>query len=101
MLDIAIAEVVEDLIGRAAIAVCNTEEVFHVTDLEVGHAPGVNLPRCAQSFECRHNAGEIGISTWPVQQIEIEMIRAETGQARLASPRNAVTSHVSGPHFGD
>src|SRR6516225_7520285 len=47
MLDTAIAEVVRDLIGRAAIAVCNTEEVFHVTDLEVGYAPGADLPRRA------------------------------------------------------
>ena len=41
------ADVVRDLIGRAAIAVWNTEEVFHVADLEVGHAPGANLPRRA------------------------------------------------------
>src|ERR1700680_2615279 len=37
-LDRTVAEVVGDLIGRAAIAVWGTEEVFHVTDLEVGHA---------------------------------------------------------------
>src|ERR1700680_4063079 len=47
MLDAAAADVVSNLIGRAAIAVGNTEEVFHVTDLEVGHAPGANLPRRA------------------------------------------------------
>ena len=41
------------------------------------------------------------IPTWPVQQVEIEMISAETGEARLASPRDAVSRHVSGPHFGD
>src|SRR4029077_16441930 len=29
------------------------------------------------------------------------MISAETGEARLASPRDAVARHVSGPHFGD
>ena len=47
MLNAAVAEVVKDLIGRAAIAVWNTEEVFHVADREVGHAPGANLPRRA------------------------------------------------------
>src|SRR6266851_3505221 len=79
MLDAAITEVVEDLIGRTPIAMRNTEKIFHVTELEVGHAPGADLPRRAQTLERRHNAGEIGVSTWPVQQVEIEMISAETG----------------------
>ena len=45
MLNGAAADVVKDLIGRAAIAVWNMEEVFHVADLEVGHTPGPNLAR--------------------------------------------------------
>src|SRR5437764_6182120 len=101
MLDIAVREVVKDLISRAAIAAWNTEQVFHVTDLKVGHAPSANLARRAQAFERCYNAGEVGVSTGPVQQIEIEMIGAETGEARLASPRDAVSRDVIGPHFGD
>src|SRR6516162_10767187 len=101
MLDVAIAEIIKDLIGRAAIAVWNTQEVLHVADLEVGHAPGVNLPGRAQAFERPHNAGELSVPTWPVQQVEIEMISAETAEARLTSPRDAVSHHVIGPHFGD
>src|SRR3979409_1832577 len=94
MLDPAVAEVVKDLISRAAIAVWNAEEIFHITGLEVGHAPGANLARRAQAFERCTNAGEAGVSTGPVQQIEIEMIGAETGEARLAGPRDAVSRHV-------
>src|SRR5947208_12406161 len=94
-------EVVEDLIGGTPIAVRNTEETFHFTDREVGHAPGANLPRRAQTFERRHSVGEIGVSTWPVQQVEIEMISAETGQARVAGLRDAVARRVIGRHFGD
>src|SRR6516162_5522931 len=37
-------EIVKHLIGRAAMALWNTEEIFHVADLEVGHAPGAYLP---------------------------------------------------------
>ena len=37
----------------------------------------------------------------PVQQVEIEMISAETGEARLASARDAVSRHMIGPHLGD
>src|SRR5215472_2407787 len=29
------------------------------------------------------------------------MIRAETAEARIASPRDAASHHVIGPHFGD
>src|SRR6516165_2327181 len=100
-LDVAIAEIIKDLIGRAAIAVWNTQEGLHVADLGVGHAPGVNLPGRAQAFERPHNAGELSVPSWPVQQVEIEMISAEPAEARLASTRNAVSPHMIGPHFGD
>src|SRR5215469_16374376 len=36
-----------------------------------------------------------------MQQVEIEMISAETAEARVASLRDAVSHHVIGPHFGD
>src|SRR5712672_2399125 len=39
----AVAEAVRELISRAAIALFNTEQIFHVADLEIGHAPGANL----------------------------------------------------------
>src|ERR1700760_1224759 len=35
-----------------------------------------------------------------MQQVEIEMISAKTAEARVASPRDAVSHHVVGPHFG-
>ena len=37
--------------------------------------------------------------TAPVEQVEIEMISAETGKARLASTRDAVSRHMIGVHF--
>src|ERR1035441_7591958 len=45
ILNSAAVDVVKDLIGRAAVGVWNTEEVFHVSNFEVGYAPGANLPR--------------------------------------------------------
>jgi hypothetical protein len=54
-----------------------------------------------QTFKRRYNAGKVGISTWPVQQVKIEMVGAETGEARLTGTRNAITFHVIGPYFGD
>src|SRR5262245_14129407 len=40
MLNVPAANVVENLICRAAIAVWNTEKIFHVADFEIGYAPG-------------------------------------------------------------
>jgi hypothetical protein len=36
-----------------------------------------------------------------MQQVEIEMISAETAEARLTSPRDAVSPHMIGRYFGD
>jgi hypothetical protein len=45
LLNASIADVVKDLIGRAAIAVWSAKESLHITDVEVGHAPSTNLAR--------------------------------------------------------
>jgi hypothetical protein len=45
----------------AAIAAWHLEEVFRVMDAEVGHAPGPNLARGAQTLERCYNAWKIGI----------------------------------------
>src|SRR5256885_14368322 len=36
-----------------------------------------------------------------MQQIEIEMVGAETSEARLASTRDAISRHLVGLHLGD
>jgi hypothetical protein len=36
------------------------------------------------------------VRTWPVQQIEIEVIGAETGEARLTSVRHAISGYITG-----
>ena len=100
-LDPSIADAVRDLVGRAAVAVWHTEELFHVEDREVGHAPSANLPLRAQAFERRDDAGQTHGLLWPVKKVEIEMIRTETGQARLAGARDAVPRHMSLRDFGD
>jgi hypothetical protein len=82
--------------GSAAITLWNMEQIFHLGDCEVGHAPGTNLASCAQTFEPRYDLGKVAVRSWPVQQIKIEMISTEPGKARqvraMASP---VTSSAS------
>src|SRR6516162_11097714 len=76
------------------------EELFHVPDAEVGHAPGLNLPRRAETFERRDNDGEVGVPISPVREVKIEVFSPETGKARLARARDGISCrHVI--HFGD
>src|ERR1700678_2100290 len=63
-LNASICEAVRDLIGCATIAVWNTEQVLHLARVEVGDAPGADLFRRTQLFECRHDAGEFGSRNW-------------------------------------
>src|SRR5882757_4458925 len=44
-LNATVLEAVSDLIGCAAIAVRNTEQLFHLALVEVGYTPGANLSR--------------------------------------------------------
>jgi len=101
MFNATVDDAVRDLIGRATIALWNSEEIFHLTDCEVRHPPGTNFARCAQVFKPDHHLSKISIRTWPVQQLEIEVIGAETREARLASVRHAVSGYIAGRQFGD
>src|SRR5262245_10576855 len=89
-LDVTIVETVRDLVGRAALSVRYTEQIFHLTYIEIGYAPGANLPRCTELLECGHDMGELCAGHGRMQQIEIEIAGAEPSEARLASPRDAV-----------
>src|SRR6516162_5558998 len=90
-----------DLIGRAAIPKGNMEQIFHLGDGEVGHAPGTNPASCTETFEPRDDLGKFGVRRWPVQQIKIEMINTESGKARLARTRHGISTDVIGFHLGD
>src|SRR5205085_5491229 len=47
MFNAAVGDVVTNLVGRAAVAAWNMEELFHVADFEIGNAPSANLARCS------------------------------------------------------
>ena len=97
----AVADVVNDLIGRAAIAVWNSKQIFHLADRKVGYAPGTNFSRRTETFEPRDKRGKLGARHRPVQLVEIEIIRTEARKARLAGARDAITFHLVGLHLRD
>src|SRR5262245_62793162 len=99
-LNAAVADTVRELIGRAAIALRNTEEVLHVTDREIGNSPGANLACRAQFLKHGHGVRDVGDAIRPMQEIKIEMIGAEALETRFTGARNAIAGHVVGPHLG-
>ena len=46
-LDPSVVEAVRNLIGRTAIAVGDSEEIFHLVNVKVGHTPSFDFPRRA------------------------------------------------------
>src|SRR5262245_61066060 len=58
-LNAAVIETVRNLISCAAIAARYTEEVFHLTSVEVGHSPSADLPARAELLEPGYNVGEL------------------------------------------
>src|SRR5262249_38393938 len=71
------------------------EELFHVPDAEVGHTPGSNLPRRAETFERRDNDGEGGAPISPVREVKFEVFSPETGEAGLASARDGISCRLA------
>jgi hypothetical protein len=78
-------EIVEDLIGHAAIS-AGSDKLVHIVGIEVADTPMPNLPCRFQRLHCLHRLSERHRSP-PVEQVEVEPIGAEPLQARLARAR--------------
>src|SRR5258708_24374513 len=70
----AVAQAVRELISRAAIAFLNTEQIFHVADLEIGNAPSANLRCRASVFKRRHKARAIRDPSSSAQDIALDTV---------------------------
>ena len=46
-LNATVVETVRDLVGGAATAVWDAEQIFHLANVEIGYAPSANIPRRA------------------------------------------------------
>src|SRR5579862_4730169 len=101
MLDATVVETVRNLIGGAVTTVWNTEQILHLAHVEVGDAPCADFSRRAQLFECGHHTGELRARDRPMQQIEIEIVRAEAPEARCAGPRDAISGDLVALDLGD
>ena len=96
-LNATVTKTVRNLISRTPLTIGNVEQIVHLALIEVRYPPSANLPRTTKLFECRHNTGKFPSSHRMMQQIEIQMISAKTSKTRVASPGDAVSTHVMGP----
>jgi len=87
-------ETVSDLVGRAAMSVGNTEQILHLARVEVGYAPRrESSPAMRSCSNAATTPGELRAGDWRCSKIEIEMVGAETSEARLASAGDAISRH--------
>src|SRR5258708_34573697 len=66
-LDAAIRQVVAHLVGGAGVAAGDAEQVFHVRDPEIRHAPAPDAAFLAQAFKGVDHGAEVGHAFAPMQ----------------------------------
>src|SRR5271170_3470861 len=88
VLDPAAGGVVEHLIGRGRVAATKIGELLHVVDVEIADAPATDLARGDQPLERVESFLERDIAA-PVQEIEVDLIDAETPETAFAGRHDA------------
>src|ERR1700722_4822921 len=99
VLDATAGEVVEHLIGRDRVAATKLDELLHVVDVEIADAPAADLAGGDQRLERVDSFLERDIAA-PVQEIEVDLVDAETPETAFAgrngaSPRCMVRQHLA------
>ena len=97
--DAALAQVIEHLIGRAVPSFGECRERLHVRPIEIGDAPAQDLAAGAQRFERIDGLGKRNAAA-PMQQIEIDVIGAQSTQAALAGRNRRFSAGVVRIHLG-
>src|SRR5205807_4901519 len=82
-LDRAFAQVIEDLVRGALLALGNDQQLFDVVDVEVGNTPADDLAVAPQALERSHRLSQRDAAA-PVQQIQVETVGSEALEAALA-----------------
>jgi hypothetical protein len=98
--DLAVFEVVEHLIGGTVSAAFDSEQFFHVVDIEVRHAPAFDFSSGAELLERFHGLTERHVSA-PVQEVKIDCINAKPFQTALTCLRQFAPRCVVRIHFRD
>ena len=100
VLDAPVAQVVEYLIGGTLLAVRQGKDMLHVRHVEVAHTPLPDFPFLLQLRQSTDGLGERVVSD-PVQQVKVDVIRAEPLQTPFAGPFRAFVAGIARKNFAD
>ncbi|MNE29509.1 hypothetical protein D3C80_1229920 [compost metagenome] len=91
---------IEHLIHCTVLPAGNLEQLLHILRIQVGHAPALNFT-C--SYQCLHafNGFFQGDIAPPVQQIQVQMVGAQTFQAVFTAAGKLPLSGIMRIHLGD
>src|SRR5262249_33322390 len=98
MLDRPFLEVVEDLVARDPTRPGDRDRALHPVDVEVADAPGACLPARDELLEGGDRLLQ-RMPARPVEQVDVEPIRPEPPERRLAGGDRALAGGVSGQHL--
>jgi hypothetical protein len=93
-LDATMTQIVEHLVGDGSRAAGDGPEVGHVVGVEVADAEVTDLARPIEHLERRYRFGERDVAA-PMQQVEVEPVRAQTAQALLAGDYRPLAGRVA------
>ncbi|MNC90056.1 hypothetical protein D3C83_61020 [compost metagenome] len=93
VLDATARQVIEDLIDDAARAAMRRQQLFHLANVEVAHAPVADLTGRAQVLEAADRLRQ-RVMRRPMQQVKIDAIGAQALQARFARAAHAAAARI-------
>src|ERR1051325_4101353 len=100
MLDRPLLQVIEDLVAGDPVLSGDRDRPLQLVDVEVADAPGADLPVRDQVLERLDRAPERMLGR-PVEEVDVEVVRAKPSEARLAGSHDAGVRGVPGQHLRD
>lgn len=98
--DAAALDVVHDLVRSHPCAGTKADELLHIGEIEIAHAPVADFAGTQERAECLKGLEERNFLP-PVQEIEVKPVRLEPSQAALACCNRAAACGVLRQNFAD
>ena len=93
------AQVVEDLVHCAAVAAVALEQLLHILQVQVGHAPAGDPALADQLLHAVHRLLQ-GHAPPPVEQVQVQAVHPHPAQTVLTGPEDVPPARVVGVHLG-
>lgn len=88
------------VIGGAVLTVWQGNDAFHIIHVQIAHAPLPDFSLLLQFHQSTDSLGE-RVTTYPMQQIEVDIVCAEPLQTPFAGTFGSFITCIAGQHFTD